>query len=150
MVAARLRPSHRVRQASGPSRPATLTLTEFWTTFDPTEPALPCLRFRSAPWDDILDVPEDDSPPSSDTADVPEVPEDTQSDFDTASVDSLQLDSPTLNVLGKPPPPTHYKELDLHQQAPQIPLLDPIAHAILRSGVHLPPPTNPVPVFHST
>jgi hypothetical protein len=62
MVVPRLRSSHRIRQASGLSRPASETLTDFWRSFEPRDPREVVLRYRSAPWNDILDEPEDTSP----------------------------------------------------------------------------------------
>jgi hypothetical protein len=45
----RQRPSHRIRRASGPIRPALGPLAEFWVSYDPREPKEVLLRYRSAP-----------------------------------------------------------------------------------------------------
>jgi hypothetical protein len=97
MVAARKRPTHRVRQASGHTRPALGPLAEFWTSFDPTEPepAIVDIRFRSAPWDDIIN---EETPTEEDTLATPQDSEDEQ-----------QLDSPTGNLIQPRQQPTWYR-----------------------------------------
>jgi hypothetical protein len=141
MVQARLRPSHRIRQASGPTRPAPLTVRKYWT-FDPQPAKEVFLRYRSAPWDDILDdeLSEQDTVDASDEDEVASV----------TSNESLQVQSPTGNIIGRPPPPTHYKSLAVQPAQPRIGLLDQVAQGILAQGVHLPPPANAPAVFHTT
>jgi hypothetical protein len=81
MVSSRQRPSHRIRQASGPSRPvyciepAPQTFAEYFTSFDPAAeldlpvPAAPS-RWHSAPWDDIIQ--------EEDISDTEQLKQDTQ------------------------------------------------------------------------
>jgi hypothetical protein len=101
-----------------------------------------CLRFRSAPWDDVIDTPDIASPPASDIESI---------DDDLFSVLSEPVpESPMVNVFGAPPAPTHYQPLQLDHTTPEIPLPDPTAHAILQTGVHLPPPLHAPTVFNAT
>jgi hypothetical protein len=136
----RLRPSHRIRQVSGPTRPAPSALASFWSSFNPEEcPKEIWLRYRSAPWDIIDDVSlsedgsftEDATP--SETDSTPEI-----------------LDSPKINILGTRPKPTHYVSVGVPTPCPQQQLSDPVAIAYLRTGVHLPPPHSAPRIFQST
>jgi hypothetical protein len=137
----RQHPSHRIRQATGPSRPALGPLAEFWTTFDPREPKEIILRLHSAPWDDII-MEEDDTQQVDKLA----------STDDTASLedDEELQDSPTINLLRRQPPPTHYKSVVVQPAAPTIVIPDIPSAAILAERAHLPPPEDPVPVFMKT
>jgi hypothetical protein len=119
MVSARLRPSHRIRRAGGPTRPvvahlqpAPLTLADYFAAFDPAaniqlpQPVCP-LRWRSAPWGDII---------VANIRDTSESQDDQQSvqSYDSQDID----DSLQINLLAKKlPPPTHYTSVGV----PHIP-----------------------------
>jgi hypothetical protein len=64
------------------------------------------MRYRSAPWDDILDddilTPDEEAVSEPDTSDAAFV----------STQDSVVLDSPVGNLIGKPPPPTHHVPCD--------------------------------------
>jgi hypothetical protein len=138
----RQRPSHRIRRPSSPTRPALGPLAEFWTTFDPTDPKEVILRLRSKPWDDILD---DEATQSDDTR---EPSDQLQTEPDSSSEE--EQDSSTINLIGRPPPTTHYVSVAVPVAINTTPVPDPVAASILSQGVHLPPPENPTPNFVST
>jgi hypothetical protein len=110
MVSARLRPSHKIRRAvlHAPlcrrftnHHQVPQTLSEYFSAFDPSddiELPPPCqLRWRSAPWDDIIDE------------DIPEVDDSADGQHSEASYDTEEdIDgSPQINLLTKRlPPPT--------------------------------------------
>jgi hypothetical protein len=93
----RQRPSHRIRRLSGLPRPALGPLASFWSTFNPEEPKTVVLCYRSAPWDDVLD---DDA-----VSDITQEPEQDSKDQEEYTEVEPQ-DSPTINLIAKPPPPT--------------------------------------------
>jgi hypothetical protein len=138
MVQARLRPSHRIRQASGPTRPAPVTLAQYWKSFTEQDPKDVVLRYRSAQWDDIID--DQPSPVVSEVEDF---------DSDQESIEA-EWDSPVGNLTGKPPPPTHHVPLRVAAAQPTVPLPDEEATAILRDGANLPPPRSAPAVLLST
>jgi hypothetical protein len=114
-------------------------------TFQLESPEEVYLLYRSAPWDDIIDEELISSYSSE--------PEEDQQEDDQASVatvDSIQLDSPVGNIIGKPPPPTHHKPPAVVATAPEIPLQDPFAAGVLQQGIHLPPPAGAPSVFQVT
>jgi hypothetical protein len=117
-------------------------LAEFWTTFEPTEPKEVILRYRSAPWDDIIDDYITDQDNQSVLSDV------TSSDQESA--EEQEQDSLTINLIGRPSPPTHYVSVSVPVIAQDTNLPDPVAKGILAEGVHLPPPQHPTPSFVST
>jgi hypothetical protein len=124
MFVPRLLPSHRIRQAGGPTHPATKSLAEFWRTFDPRDPKEIILRFHSAPWDDIIDYPED-TPPQVVDPDQPSEPDTNLGD------DLLPLKSPTGNLIQWPPPPTWCWPFDVTPAHSQIQLPDEVATTTL-------------------
>jgi hypothetical protein len=129
----RQRPSHRIRRASGPTRPALGPLADFWATYDPREPKEVLLRYRSAPWDDILSGDEDDATQTE------EVTEHEPTSSEDEEEEQIQ-DSPTVNLIGRPPPPDHYISVAVPAIRVETDLLDPAVKGILSQGVHLPPP----------
>jgi hypothetical protein len=64
--------------------------------------------------------------------------------------DIEDLASPQINILAKPPPPTHYVSVAVTpvRATPQLP--DPVSSAIFPKGVFLPPPTQPPLTFVQT
>jgi hypothetical protein len=73
--------------------PPCFELAHFWSTFDPEDPEA-ILRYRSSPWDEISD----DDLPSGDEMAI--------TDGEDVSETVLPFDSPQVNILGHPPPPT--------------------------------------------
>jgi hypothetical protein len=118
-------------------------LAEFWTTYNPREPKEVILSYRSAPWDDIISGDEDDV--QSEVTETDTAPADEEENTDQ----TLQ-DSPTINLIGRPPSPTHYVSVAVPAIQQPTDLPDPVAGGVLLQGVHLPPPRNPRPVFVST
>jgi hypothetical protein len=110
MVNPRQRPSHRIRLASGLTRPATgitawpqkpSALAEFFASFYPEDsdeiPSTPDfpLRWCSAPWDDIMDEPPLTPPPSpTQTSDQDSYLEDEEEPQDSVWVNLLQSHRP--------------------------------------------------------
>jgi hypothetical protein len=99
-----------VRRVGGFTRPAVNTLAQFWALFDPEESTKEIfLRYRSAPWDDILSEGS--------------TPEDQQSqEYSDNSSDYEQeiQDSPTVNRLPGRPTPQSYKSVAVNlTPAPQ-------------------------------
>jgi hypothetical protein len=152
MVSSRLRHSHRIRRASGPSRPANqpepsnLTLAEFFSTYDPELEELPLhsctqLRWRSAPRDDILEH-EDIPDPAADQ------------DLTESETSSIPDGSLQVNLLSKKlPAPTHHvpftvpvipSHSELKQQADQW------TSDLIRNGANIPPPFTGPRVFQAT
>jgi hypothetical protein len=95
------------------------------------------IRLRSAPWDDILDD-------TSITDELASVTDDLYSD------DEPSLDSPQVNVIHKPPPPTHYSSVAVPTVQPTEQLPDVQVQNSLLHGVSLPPPTGYTPTFIRT
>jgi hypothetical protein len=108
-------------------------LVQFWATFDLEESSEVNLRLRSAPWDDIID-------------------EDQQEDILAVSDDDVEslLDSPQVNILKRPPPPTWYQSVVVPSARETAQLPDPQAQQDWQRGVQFPPPKDGPPVFLST
>jgi hypothetical protein len=112
MVASRQRHSHRIRRASGLTRPVLGPLAEFWSSFQPDdlEPRQIQLRFRSAPWDDIISDEEPWVVQSSDEETTPE---------DDASTTTQPDGSSWQNLLPTRQPPVFYKPIAVPSLLPQ-------------------------------
>jgi hypothetical protein len=70
-----------------------------------------------------------------------------EDDYQSTNEDQAITDSPQLNILGEPQPPTHYTSVAVpipstDQEPPDIP-----ASSILQHGVHLLPPASAPPAF---
>jgi hypothetical protein len=133
----RLQPSHRIRRASGPTRPALGPLAQYWSSFQPEEPKEVVIRLRSAPWGDILD---DDLTPTDELASVDGDEQDR----------TTEPDSPQINLIQRPPPPTWYTSVAVQPAQPQDTIPDAEVHNMMTTGVNLPPPKDYVPVFVRT
>jgi hypothetical protein len=95
-----------------------------------------------APWDDIINdylFDQEEQDILSDHA---------QSELDFS--DQEIQDSPTINLIGRPPSTTHYISVAVPVIAHHTDLADPVAKGILAEGVHLPPPQHPTPIFVHT
>jgi hypothetical protein len=110
-------------------------LAHYWGTFQPEDPKEVVIRLRSAPWDDILD---DDLTTTDELASV---------DGDKQQ-DDPALDSPQVNIIQKPPPPTWYASVAVSPATTQERL--PASDVQQMLTVHLPPPHGYTPVFVRT
>jgi hypothetical protein len=119
-------------------------MAEYWSTFRAEDPKDIVLRYRSAPWTDIMDeladdlveAPVQDQPSDTEEVDVPE--------------DFTVQDSPTGNISGRPPPPTWCEPFIVVPDRTTIAIPDAAAMTHLTEGIALPPPRNPPRVFIST
>jgi hypothetical protein len=121
-------------------------LTTFTVDDDPPAKDVQ-LRYRSAPWDDILEEP---SLESSD-GESRESPDDNTESIQSYDTEQDLQDSPAVNLLPKRALPTHYKPLFV----PALPketthILDPFSRQLLAEGASLPPPTTAPAVFVKT
>jgi hypothetical protein len=59
-------------------------------------------------------------------------------------------DSPTGNLIGQPPPPSHVVTFQLQPPTKKLHLQDPLLDSLLTTGTPLPPPKNGPSVFIKT
>jgi hypothetical protein len=120
-------------------------LAGFWASFDPEEQSAKnvVLRYRSAPWTDIVGYPEDDITDLAPLDDQPS-PEEAISDIGGLS------DSPGGNIIQPPAPTTHVAPFQLQQPPKTLHLPDPGIDQIMIRETSLPPPKNYPPVFVAT
>jgi hypothetical protein len=124
-------------------------LAEYFAEFDPdAEIELPqpiChLRWRSAPWDDII---------RDEEWDEEQVQQQTEEEYSDSEVEEID-GSPLFNLLAaRKPPPTHYVTVAVPTVSASplfAPQADQWLHDLLQWGASLPPPAQGPRVFQRT